>query len=119
MATLHEIQAFLSDFHTKMGIWGIVTRDDRGKNRQTLLDLELTKDARNKILKSLVTHDYSGGPLPETINGGADMWVFGKIVKGEEVYIKITMGIKGAQVICISFHIAEYPMSYPLKNYTK
>lgn len=26
------------------------------------------------------------------------------------------MGIKGAQVICISFHIAEYPMKYPYKQ---
>jgi len=41
MATPDEIQLFLSDFHAKMEIWGIVTRDERGKNRQTLLDLEM------------------------------------------------------------------------------
>jgi hypothetical protein len=115
MATEAEIIAFLRDFHVKMKIWGIVTRDDRGKNSQTLLDLEITKDQRNKVLEALVSADYSEGPSPEKLHGGADMWVFGRIVKGKEIYIKITMGINEAQVICISFHIAEHPMNYPLK----
>ena len=116
MATLHEIQLFLSEFHTKMGIWGIVIRDDRGKNRQTLLDLEMTTTGRNTVLNSLAWHDYSQGPMPDTLNGGPAMWVFGKMVRGKEIYIKITMGIKGAQVICISFHISDYPMNYPYKQ---
>lgn len=115
MADQHEIQAFLRDFHVKMNIWGVVVRDDRGKNTQTLLDLEITRDFRNKVLKSLLVEDYSEGPLPEKLYGGADMWVFGKQVKGKEIYIKITMGIAGAQVICISFHIAEHPINYPCK----
>ncbi|HEX9510547.1 MAG TPA: hypothetical protein VF939_08690 [Puia sp.] len=91
-------------------------RDDRGKNRQTLLDLEMTKDGRNKVLKSLVRQDFSEGPFPDKLYGGVDLWVFGKMVRGKEIYIKITMGIKGAQVICISFHIAEHPMKYPYKQ---
>jgi hypothetical protein len=115
MAIQDEIRAFLQDFHVKMNIWGVVVRDDRGKNAQTLLDLEITKDFRNKVLKSLVVEDYSEGPLPEKLYGGAEMWVFGKLVKGKEIYIKITMGIAGAQVICISFHIAEHPIKYPCK----
>jgi hypothetical protein len=44
------------------------------------------------------------------------MWVFGKDVKKNEVYIKITMGFAGGSVICISFHTAEYPIRYPFKN---
>jgi hypothetical protein len=116
MANQDEIKAFLQDFHIKMNIWGIVFRDDRGKNSQTLLDLEITRDQRNKVLKALVVEDYSEGPLPEKLYCGADMWVFGKIVKGEEIYIKITMGTAGAKTICISFHIAEHPMNYPQKQ---
>jgi hypothetical protein len=53
--------------------------------------------------------------LPEKLYAGADMWVFGKIVKEKEIYIKITMGFSGAKVICISFHFAEHPMKYPQK----
>src|SRR5690606_39225068 len=107
--------SFLQDFHVKMDIWGIVVRDDRGKNTQTLLDLEITKDYRNNVLKSRNAEDYSEGPKAEKLHNGAAMWVFGKVVKGKEIYIKITMGIAGAKVICISFHIAEYPVTYPDK----
>ena len=45
-----------------------------------------------------------------------DMWVFGKDVKGQEVYIKISLGQENRQTICISFHISEYKMKYPFKG---
>jgi len=80
-----------------------------------MLDLEISKDYRNKVLKELTVEDYSDGPLPENLHGGSDMWVFGKLVKGKEVYIKISMGAFGGNVICISFHIAEHKMNYPHK----
>jgi len=57
MAAKTEIKAFLQDFHLKMEIWDIIVRDDRGKNTQTILDLEITKDYRNRILKELVVED--------------------------------------------------------------
>lgn len=96
-----------------MEIWGIVFRDDRGKNTQTLFDLELSSIDRKSILKNLTTKDFSEGPLEDKIFKGTDMWVFGKKIKSEEVYIKITLGIPNAQVICISFHISEYPIKFP------
>jgi hypothetical protein len=43
------------------------------------------------------------------------MWVFGKDIKGREVYIKIMLGSNNCQTICISFHIAEHPLSYKFK----
>jgi hypothetical protein len=116
MTSKIEIEVFLKDFHAKMAIWGIVVRDDRGKNSQTLLTLEITKDYRNKVLEALVVPDYVEGPTADELHKGADMWVFGKKVKEKEIYIKITMGSFGAQVICISFHIAERQMSYPYKS---
>ena len=88
----------------------------RGKNAQTLLDLEITPASREKIIKDLDVKDYSEGPIDDLLNKGAPMWVFGKKVKGEEIYIKITMGITGAKTICISFHIAEHEMKYPFKS---
>ena len=116
MATSEEVHSFLQDFKVKLGIWGVVFRDDRGKNAQALLNLEITPVFREKILKELQVTDYYEGPAKENLYGGADMWVFGKTIKGQEVYIKITLGFSGAQVICISFHVAEHPMKYPLKN---
>lgn len=116
MTNSGEIQQFLNDFHLKMGIWGIVFRDDRGKNTQSLLDLEITKAERNRILTALKISDYSEGPNEDTLNNAADMWVFGKTIKGKEIYIKITMGICNSQVICISFHVASHQMNYPCRN---
>jgi len=72
-------------------------------------------DMQKKILADLAIEDYSEGPLPETFYGGSEMWVFGKDVKGHEIYIKITLGRPRNPTICFSFHFAEYPMEYPLK----
>ncbi len=116
MATSEEVRIFLQDFKVKLGVWGVIFRDDRGKNAQTLLDLEIIPVFREKILKELQVVDYNEGPKKEVLYGGADMWVFGKTIKGQEIYIKISLGFQGAQVICISFHIAEHPLDYPLKN---
>lgn len=116
MATYREVEAFLAEFHDKMKIWDVVYRDDRGKNTQALVDLEIRPVDRTKILKNLTAIDYSNGPTTETLYGGSDMWVFGKEVKSTEIYIKITLGFAGRSVICISFHIAEHAMNYPFKK---
>ena len=110
-----QIQQFLQDFKAKLGIWGIFFRDDRGKNAQALLDLEISVAFRQQVLKELEVCDYSEGPIDDFLYGKAAMWVFGKHIKSKEVYIKITMGTMDARVICISFHIAEHKMKYPYK----
>lgn len=115
MSTADEIKSFLQDFKAKLQIWGVIFLDHRGKNVQALLDLDIAPVYREQVLRELQVADYHEGPKRDTLSGGADMWIFGKIIKGQEVYIKITLGFAGAQVICISFHIAEHPMK-PLKN---
>jgi len=115
MSDINEVQLFLNDLSAKISIWGIVYRDDRSKNAQTLLDLELLPNERTEIIKSLKVYDYSEGPNKELLYGGSDMWIFGKHVKDKEIYIKITLGIFNSNTICISFHIAEYQMIYPHK----
>ena len=115
MSTEKEVTAFLKEFKAKMGIWEVLFRDERGKNAQALIALELRPIERKAVLEALEAKDYSQGPLEEKLYGGADMWVFGKTIKKQEVYIKITLGAMGASVICISFHLAEHTMCYPLK----
>src|SRR3989304_9572 len=115
MAKEQEVEKFLKEFREKMKIWDALFRDERGKNTQALADLELCPADRKKILEEIESTDYSEGPLEEKLYGGGDMWVFGKEIKQQEVYIKISIGFAGASVICISFHIAEHPMNYPLK----
>ncbi len=115
-ATIEEVESFLSNFHVKMKIFSVVFRDDRGKNIQSLLDLEITPTRRSEILAELKLENYSQGPLPETIQNLPDMWVFGFKEKNKEIYIKITMGKNSHPVICISFHMAEHEMKYPFKT---
>lgn len=116
MATIHDVENFLRDFKTKAEIFDIFFRDERQKNTQALLDLELTPVKRREIVDSIVANDYSEGPIDDDLNGIASLWVFGKTYKKQNIYIKISMGTKNNPAICISFHVAEYPMHYPLKR---
>lgn len=111
----NEVQSFLNDFKVKMGIWGVLFRDDRGKNSQAILNLEISTEYRKQLLRELEVDDFCEGPINDTLYGQASMWVFGKTVKKKEVYIKITMGLHGCPVICISFHEAERKLKYHFK----
>ena len=111
-----EVQRFLEQFNAKVKIYGIIFRDDRQKNREALQQLEITPLQRELIVKNLQVQDYVEGPIIDLLNQQGEMWVFGKDVKGREVYIKITLGYQNGQTICISFHIAEHPMQYPFKS---
>ena len=115
MTTKEEIKGFLRNFHEKMQFWDVVFLDSRGKNTQALADLELRPNDRKKVLEDLKVEDYSQGPLDEQWYGSSTMWVFGKKIKKHELYIKVTMGVEKASVICISFHVAEYPIDYPFR----
>lgn len=114
--TAKEVHSFLADFKAKKSIWGVLYRDDRGKNAQTLADLELRPIERDGILDALEPEDYCQGPLEENLYGGSNMWVFGKEVRKNDIYIKITLGVISAGVICVSFHVAEYALIYPFKE---
>jgi hypothetical protein len=116
MTVQAEVVVFLNDLRDKWRVFGILFRDDRGKNANTLTELEIRPIDREKVILGLTVDDYSEGPVEETLYRGSAMWVFGKNVKNREVYIKITMGLTGERVICISFHLAEYPIKYPFKQ---
>jgi hypothetical protein len=115
MATETEVQFFLNEFHQKLRIWQILFRDDRQKNIQALLSLEITRARRREIIEALKITDYSEGPLQDALNSGPPLWVFGKTIKQTPIYIKITLGTPNNPVICISFHEAEHPMNFPFK----
>ena len=113
--TKEDVQKFLDQFHSKMKVFGIIYRDDRGKNQKTLEELEIVPVFRKVIIENLTVEDYVEGPVVDTLYKIGDMWVFGKDVKEREVYIKIQISELSGQTICISFHLAESPMKYPFK----
>ena len=116
MATKEQVEAFLKRLKEKIKVFDIVFRDDRGKNLQTLATLEINTTVRKQVIMNIEPEDYVEGPIVDTLNKVGEMWVFGKNVKGQEVYIKITLGLPNSSTICISFHIAEHKMNYPFKN---
>lgn len=113
--TSADVQCFLEQFHEKMKVFGILYRDDRGKNQKALEELEIVPSFRKVVIENLKVEDYVEGPLVDELNKLGEMWVFGKDVKGREVYIKIMISQFGGQTICISFHLAEHKLNYPFK----
>ena len=115
MVTKEDVQRFLNQFHEKMKVYGIIYRDDRGKNQKALEELEIVPSYRRVVIENLIIDDYVQDPVVDALNKLGEMWVFGKDVKGREVYIKNMLGGIGCQTICISFHLAEHPLKYPFK----
>lgn len=115
MVTKDDVQNFLNQFFTKFQVFGIIFRDDRGKNKEAITQLEIQPSYREVVIKSLKPIDYIQGPIIDELNNMGEMWVFGKDVKNREVYIKINLGYSNSQTICISFHIAEQKLNYPFK----
>lgn len=115
MVTIEDVAKFLNLFHEKMKVFGILYRDDRGKNQETLEALEIVPSYRKIVIESLKAEDYVQGPVVDELNKLGEMWVFGKDVKQREVYIKIAIGNENSQTICISFHLAEHPLKYKFK----
>lgn len=110
------VKRFLEQLKAKIRIYGVLFRDDRGKNQLTLSKLEIAPQYRVSVIENLTVEDYSEGPLQDTLNSLGDLWVFGKEIKKEEIYIKVTVSMQGDTPVCISFHIAEHKMNYPFKK---
>ena len=114
---LDEIAFFLTGFRALKERYGIIYYQ-RKKNTQALLDLEITAKDRGIILDSLEAIDYYKGPRPDGVIPGAEFWEFGKMVKGREVYIKISLGKDEDPVKCFSFHPAERKIKYPYRPHS-
>lgn len=113
MTPKEKVSQFLADFKIKLGIYDIVYTN-RVKNLQALADLDIRPFERTAFLRQLSAENYYRGPHPDQA-GISDLWEFGVQVKGNEVYIKIQLGAVNRPTICISFHLAEFPMNYPFK----
>jgi hypothetical protein len=113
-----DIQAYLSQLKAKLLVFGVVFRN-RDKNLNAIAELEISPMQREDFIKELTFTDYCSGPNIDTdVPGRPDLYEFGIMINGKEVYIKLSMGLPNKPVDCISFHLAEWPMKYPLKPTT-
>jgi hypothetical protein len=87
----------------------------RDKNLDTLALLGLTVvDAKSRVL-GLVPEDYVSGPLTDLTRPGVELWVFGLEIEAEEIYVKLQVILEPEKCVCVSFHVADEPLEYPLK----
>lgn len=112
--TKGSVKMFLDRFKNKAQEHEVVFVN-REKNRAALLELDILPADRKHYLTILGVNDYSQGPLDDQ-HEGSDVWFFGKTIKGQEVYVKITLKGIDQSCVCISFHLAERPIDYPFKN---
>ena len=111
---LQEVKQTVTRHGGKDQGWVLVKRKE---NMDCLAELELGfRDVRDIILDLLVT-DYCDGPVPDRDMPG-DLWVFGKVIAGKEVYIKLKLAAFGSLrlVRVVSFHIAGESLCYPYKR---
>lgn len=92
----------------------------RQENMETLIELGLNYKFVKDELLGLLPQNYSEGPkkdLNEELFVDESVWIFGKVIQKKEIYIKLKIRENDNQeeVVCISFHIAKYPMNYPFK----
>ena len=79
--------------------------------------MDITSKGRDKYVLSLTEEDYCQGPDKNDYPNQNDVWVFGKNIKKEEIYIKIFINaLPNMANVCISFHIAKHKLTYPLKE---
>lgn len=116
MSTKAIVKSFLQELKQIIKTWDIFFVNRPKNSVQDLADLGITANSRKEIIAQLEIEDYCEGPLPETQFNGKELWVFGKIIKKQEVYIKLTISSATNNAICISFHKAEHPMEFPFKQ---
>lgn len=109
-----EVKQFLARFLPKLDIWGIIYLN-REKNLAALTELGITAAQRDDIVKDLKAEDYIECFESSILSGKELLWVFGKELDGKEVYIKVAVGEPSSKTICVSFHLADYPLKYAFK----
>jgi len=97
-------------------------RADLPKNKKTLLKLGFMPSHVIDEICTLTYKNYHTGPednISRSGRPGGSIWVFGKEIEGIEIYIKFHLisTKRNTQCICISFHEADYPMTYPYKDH--
>lgn len=116
MTNNQQVELFLKCLIDKIRLMEVAFRP-RDKNLEALAELDITPIKRIEYLMNLKVENYCSGPNKDTYDPcKPDYYEFGIQIKGKETYIKISLGLSGKMVDCMSFHVAQFPMSYPLKN---
>jgi hypothetical protein len=111
-----EIRSFLLQFKKIVTEGRGLDIVNRRENLEALAKLGLTKKNLREEILTLSIENYCEGPEPDRDRPG-NVWVFGKQLGSEEIYIKLKIAQVGKEKIakCISFHAANFPLCYPFR----
>ncbi len=90
---------------------------NRRENIDALAEMGLTMKNLLEEIMTLSVENYCQGPEPDRDRPG-EIWVFGKQIGAEEIYIKLKIAQVGKERIakCLSFHAANFPLCYPCRG---
>ena len=111
-----DISDFLYKFKFFAQVPGCFSFIERDKNMQSLADLGITIPQTINIILRLTYKNCSGGPEIDSDYPDHNVWEFGYNLDGEELYIKLSDNSSCNVAKCISFHKADFAISYPYKN---
>ena len=111
-----EVRDFLLEFKKIVTSGRGLDIVSRRENLDALAKLGLTKKNLKEEIIALSVENYCEGPEPDKDRPGY-IWVFGKQIEREEVYIKLKIARVGKEKIakCLSFHAAKFPLCYPYR----
>ena len=112
---IKEIERFLPRFTRMLVCRSGIINCWTQKNQDTLIQLGLTRRNLVDELISLSIIYYCSGPEPDDQRQTDVLWIFGKVIEGVEIYIKLKIfTVDGKDYVkLISFHRAEFPVKHP------
>jgi hypothetical protein len=118
MASAGEVQAFLEQFRVCVDFGAKVRFRRTPKNIQGLVTLNMTEAQAIARVCQMTHADYCMGPEPDRDEDDREVWIFGCVESGTEVYVKLRLdpNTPFSTPVVRSFHPAEHPLSYPLKG---
>ncbi len=117
-----DTRKFLMEFKARASQKGGLYIVPRDVNIVTMAQLGLTDATLRMELLSLslsVEDYYQGSELDEDASkNGKEVWMFGKVINGCEVYLKLKNFDVGPhkRAKCLSIHPADFPIYYPFRK---
>lgn len=113
VASVREIEEFLTSIRSNMAISGRFHLVERKKNLASMAELGFTPDTAKQVILQLTYRDYDRGPLCDH-RGDGFVWEFIKDVDGTKIYIKLKIDEKRG-CVCLGFHKSVGPCSLPYR----
>ena len=113
-AEKYQINLFLFQF--KEFAQNVFKFYPRKESLDTIARLGIKIPQAKEAILGLTYEDYYRGPIPDTSHKGGEYWEFGKMICGEEIFIKLKAKSKYGVAICFSFHKPKETIEYPFKR---